>query len=210
MKNIPELKMSKKGKELLDMYILMVKTGYRNDYFNPKKYKEFLKTIFIENKIKTVLDYGSGKGDWENKNFSKENNKSAVEYFGIEKVFQYDPTIRSSQKEVAECVLCFDVLEHIFISDLNHIVTDLYHHASKIVILQIACYNANAKLPNGENAHVTVRNPLWWKGFLDSISSNFAPIKTVLICTTENQKASVFKTWSVDEWNLSSTYKTNL
>lgn len=46
--------------------------------------------------------------------------------------------------------------------------------------------------PNGENAHVTVRNPLRWKGFLDSISSDFNSISTVLICTTEKNNASVF------------------
>ena len=107
-------------------------------------------------------------------------------------------------------MLCFDVLEDIFISDVKNIIIDLYSHASKMVILQIACYDANAKLPNGENAHITVRNPLWWKGFLDSISSEFNSISTVLICTTEKNNASVFKTWSLDKWNLSETYKTEL
>ena len=56
MKKIPELKLSKRGNDLLDMYKQMVGEGYRNDYFNPKKYKEFLKNIFDENNIKTVLD----------------------------------------------------------------------------------------------------------------------------------------------------------
>ena len=209
MKKIPELKLSKKGNDLLDMYKQMVEEGYRNDYFNPKKYKEFLKNIFEENNIKTVLDYGSGQGKWEDK-IDNQTNYSALDYFGLDKVYQYEPTIVNSKKEVAECVLCFDVLEHIFISDLKNIITDLYNHASKMVVLQIACYDANAKLPNGENAHVSVRNPLWWKGFLDSISSDFNSISTVLICTTEKNNASVFKTWSKNKWNESKTYKTEL
>ena len=41
MKKIPELKLSKRGNDLLDMYKQMVQKGYCNDYFNPKKYKEF-------------------------------------------------------------------------------------------------------------------------------------------------------------------------
>ena len=209
MKKIPELKLSKRGIELLEMYKQMVVGGYRNDYFNPKKYKQFLKNTFIENKIKTVLDYGSGRGKWEDI-IDNEANISALEYFGLEKVYQYEPIIADSKRQVAECVLYFDVLEHIFISDIKNIITDLYSHASKMVILQIACYDANAKLTNGENAHITVRNPLWWKGFLDSISSEFNSISTVLICTTEKNNASVFKTWSLDNWNLSETYKTEL
>lgn len=142
----------------------MVEEGYRNDYFNPKKYKEFLKNIYDENNIKTVLDYGSGQVKWEDK-IDNQTNYSALDYFRLDKVYQYEPTIVNSKKEVAERVLCFDVLERIFISDLKNIITDLYNHASKMIILQIACYDANAKLPNGENAHVTVRNTLWWKEF---------------------------------------------
>ena len=107
-------------------------------------------------------------------------------------------------------LICFDVLEHIYISDLKNVLSDLYYHASKIVVLQVACYEAKAKLPNGENAHITIRNPLWWKGFIDSTSSNFGSIKTVLICSTAFNKASVFKTWSLNEWNENLSYKVDL
>jgi len=209
MQNIPELKLSKKGNELLEMYKLMVGEGYNNNLFNIKNYKQFLKKTFNENKINSVLDYGSGRSDWNDKGFDKMNNLSAIDYFSLDKVFQYEPTIDNSNKKIADCVLCFDVLEHIFISDLNKIVNDLYYHASSLLILQVACYEAKAKLPNGENAHITIRSPIWWKGFIDAISLNFKT-KTILICSTSFNKASVFKSWSVDDWNNSSLYKIDL
>lgn len=171
MKNIPELILSKKGNELLDMYKKMVNEGYKNDLFNIKNFKEFLYKAFAEHNIKTLLDYGSGISDWKNNNFIKNKNISAIEYFDLDNVFHFEPTIANSQKESADCVLCFDVLEHIFISDLINVVNDLYYHASKLIILQVACYEAKAKLPNGENAHVTIRSPIWWKGFIDALSS---------------------------------------
>ena len=157
-----------------------------------------------------MLDYGSGRSDWFAKNFDNVNNQSAVEYFGINKISQYETTLINSKKNIAECVFCFDVLEHIYISDLKNVISDLYYHASKIVVLQVACYEAKAKLPNGENAHITVRNPLWWKGFVDAISSNFQSTKTVLVCSTAFNKASVFKTWSFKDWNETSNYKVDL
>lgn len=209
MQNIPELKLSIKGNELLEMYKLMVEDGYNNNLFNLKNYKEFLKNTFHENKINSVLDYGSGRSDWNDKGFDKDNNLSAKEYFNLDKVFQYEPTIYNTSKKITDCVLCFDVLEHIFISDLNKLVSDLYYHASSLLILQVACYEAKAKLPNGENAHITLRNPIWWKGFIDAVSSNFK-IKTILICSTAFNKASVFKSWSVEDWNNSSLYKIDL
>ena len=67
MNKISELKLSKKGNELINFYKLMVKNGYTNDNFNPGKFKNILKKNFDENKIKTVLDYGAGRGDWKKK-----------------------------------------------------------------------------------------------------------------------------------------------
>ena len=210
MKKIPDLKLSRKGNELIEMYKLMVDQGYDNNLFNIKKFKEFIKKIIIENNIISVLDYGSGRSDWFDKNFDNKNNQSAAEYFRINQISQYEPTIINSKKHIAECVLCFDVLEHIYISDLKNVISDLYYHASKIVVLQVACYEAKAKLPNGENAHITVRNPLWWKGFVDAVSSNFESTKTVLVCSTAFNKASVFNTWSLNGWNETLNYKVNL
>ena len=58
-----ELKLSKKGVELINFYKFMVEQGYRNDYFNPGKFNIILKKFFDEYNIKTVLDYGSGRGN---------------------------------------------------------------------------------------------------------------------------------------------------
>lgn len=206
MNNIPKLKLSKKGNELINLYKLMVKQGYRNDNFNPGRFRTALKKIFDEYNIRTILDYGSGRGSWQKKIYN-DNTISALEYFSLEKVHQYEPTTSNSKKIISDCVLCFDVLEHVFISDLKNVITDLYHHSKRLVIIQVACYDAKAVLPNGENAHVTVRNPIWWKGFLDSVSSEFENINTLLMCTTKDNKIFSFKTWSSKEWNEFPDYK---
>ena len=57
----------------------------------------------------------------------------------------------------------FDVLEHIFISDIPYVIHDVFSYSKKLVIINVACYEASALLPNGENTHITVRPPLWWK-----------------------------------------------
>ena len=106
MSKIPELKLSKKGIELIDFYKFMVEVGYSNDYFNPGKYNIILKKIFDEHKIKTVLDYGAGIGSWEQKIYN-DNTISALEYFNLEKVYQYEPTISNSKKIIMDCVLMY-------------------------------------------------------------------------------------------------------
>ena len=208
MRKIPELKLSKKGNELVNFYKLMVDDGYQNDNFNPGRFKEFLKNSFDEYNIKTVLDYGSGRGN-SNKKIYNDNTISAFDYFNLDKVYQFEPTISNSEKKIADCVMCFDVLEHIFISDLKNVITDIYNYSRKLVIIKVACYDAKAKLPNGENAHITVRNPMWWKGFLDSVSSEFEEISTLLICTTKDKKFLFFKPWSLEKWNQFPNYKSD-
>ena len=88
-----------------------------------------------------------------------------------------------------------DMVRYNFISDLKNVITDIYNFSKKLVIIKVACYDAKAKLPNGENAHITVRNPMWWKGFFDSVSSEFEEISTLLICTTKEKKFLFFKPW---------------
>ena len=78
--------------------------------------------------------------------------------FGLNKVHRYDnPKI--DERTLVDCVVCFDVLEHIFVSDVATVLRDFFT-CKKLVILNVACYEANALLPNGENAHITVLVPL--------------------------------------------------
>ena len=74
-------------------------------------------------------------------------------------------------KRKSDIVLCFDVLEHIFINDVPWVINDLFKYANKCIVINVACYNAVALLPNGENAHITVRPSSWWLGQIECISS---------------------------------------
>ena len=59
-------------------------------------------------------------------------------------------------------------------------------------MLNIACYPAAAMLPNGENAHITVRDPLWWKGVIDVASIEFPKITVLLICSMSYSSGILF------------------
>ena len=109
-----------------------------------------------------------------------------------------------------DLIVLFDVLEHIFIGDLKLVVSDIYKYAKELVILQIACYPASATLPNGENAHITVRNPVWWKGFIDSFSSDFPKVSTILMCSNSYNKATIFETWSAKKWHEIPHFKVDI
>jgi len=211
------LKLSKKGQMLIEMYEQMAKSGYdRIDEtrvedafsdFELRFYAPQLQPILKEYSVKTVLDYGCGGSDWSTAGFHEENNKSAIEYFKLDKAYRYEPARNIDERNQVDCVVSFDVLEHIFISDVPTILRDIFSYASKLVVLNIACYPARAMLPNGENAHITVRHPLWWKGLIDNISLEFPDISVCLICSTAWRQSTAFPIWNANMWQESDAFE---
>jgi len=214
--SMSELTFSKRGQDLIKMYETMATKGYeRNDQqhvaiafsdFELRAYREQLITTFINHSISTILDYGCGGSDWEASGFDEASNQSAVCYFKLQNAYRYEPARSLDERQAVDCVVSFDVLEHIFISDIPAVLRDMFSYASKLIILNIACYPAAAKLPNGENAHITVRPPAWWKGMIDNISAEFPTITVCLICSTGWRKSSAFPEWSGNEWQKSNTF----
>lgn len=212
--------LSKKGRELLKMYSQMVDEGYERvsgeqiqdvfSDFESRHFKEQILNTFREYKIKSVLDYGCGGSDWYLKGFDQKSNKSAVQYYSLDYAKRYEPSrkIDDRQLKCADCVMCFDVLEHVFVTDVPNVLRDIFKNAKKLVILNVACYPAAAKLPNGENAHITLRPPLWWKGAVDSIASEFDEITVHLGCSEKYKKVGFFAPFGKSLWEQSTTYVT--
>jgi len=201
-------KLSKKGEELIKMYEKMSREGYdRTDQqrvdiafsdFELKAYREQILSIFNEHSISTVLDYGCGGSDWGSGGFDEASGQSAIEYFKLQNAYRYEPARDIDERQRVDCVISFDLLEHIFISDVPAVLRDMFSYATKLIVLNVACYPAAAKLPNGENAHVTVRNPFWWKGMIDGISVEYPATSVWLICSTGWRKSSAFDVWNAN------------
>ena len=157
----------------------MAKEGYnrtdgsfvKNVYSDaePLKFSDQLEKIIGYFNAKTALDYGSGGSDLNKTKLS--NGVKFIDYIGLNKIHSFEPARSKISKRKSDIVLCFDVLEHIFINDVPWVINDLFKNANKCIVINVACYNAAALLPNGENAHITVRPQSWWLGQIECISS---------------------------------------
>jgi len=130
---------------------------------------EHIKRLIEATGALTVLDYGSGKGKQYDPNPLEIPGKgrwdSVIDYWGIDEVTCFDPAFQPySELPTGEFdgVISTDVLEHCPEEDIGWIVNEIFSFASKFVFATIACYPANKRLPNGENAHCTVRPTEWW------------------------------------------------
>ena len=216
---MPDFKLSIQGKKLIEYYKIMAREGfYRTDgskvpaelaynSFQLKKFRYICKDYFIENKIQTVLDYGGGGSDWSANNFDGRNVISAKDFFNVASVATFEPARGLKQKISSDAVVCIDVLEHIFLGDIANTVDELFSLAQKLLIVNVACYKAAATLPNGENAHITVRSPYWWKGVFDTISSNYPNVQLLLICSIKFNQGVAYEPHKFNDWLLSESYE---
>lgn len=209
--------LSKKGLALIELYKQMAETGYsRTDGsvvsnafsdFELRPFRKEIREVFNHFGIQSVLDYGSGGSNWDLEGFDTEGS-SAKDYFNLAQVFKYEPARGLDQRQKVDCTICFDVLEHIYIQDVLNVIRDLFSNSTQLVIVNVACYPAAATLPNGENAHITVRDAHWWKAMFDMVSLEFPETHVWLLCSKSYQAAGSFNIWRAKDWQDSPNFVT--
>lgn len=99
---------------------------------------------------KSILDYGAGKQTLAD---------------ALEDVTSYDPCIPSISTPPEgkyDLVACLDVMEHV---EERHILAVLEHieaHMGTVGLFVISTRLAHKILPDGRNAHITVKPREWW------------------------------------------------
>lgn len=139
---------------------------------------ETIKAAIDRHGAQTVLDYGSGKGlqyknvDIEMPDGSKFAN--VVEYWGVDAVTCFDlgvPEFSNLPPQRFDVVVSTDVLEHCPEEDLPWILGEMIGRADRFVFATVALYPAQKILPNGENAHCTLKSPDWWRGLIEDVTA---------------------------------------
>ena len=65
-------------------------------------------------------------------------------------------------------------------------------------------------MPNGENAHITVRPGLWWKGIIDSISVEYPKTKILFAYKKDENHIDFYQPWSTDLWIKDRSFKNKM
>ena len=118
-----------------------------------------IKILIKSTKSKTALDYGCGNA----LHYIKDKIHLS---WGLDKMGLYDPAILKWDclpGDNFDCVICTDVLEHVPEREINKTLEEIFTLSNKCVYLNIAMYPARQILPNGENAHCTLKPIQWWR-----------------------------------------------
>lgn len=196
-------KPSDKYDELISIYSSMHKHGIDSKEnqsqkkFNSEKtfpgsqtlrHAHNIKLLIDEHMPTSMLDFGAGKaGHYHMPIADNKGNKfeNLHKYWGIENIDTYEPALNQSMpNKKYDCVICTDVIEHIYFGDVFWTIREIFDLSKSFVYLNIACKpTVDHFLPNGENAHITVRSPEYWNGVLDAVSADFENIDYVLACS---------------------------
>ena len=125
---------------------------------------------------KRLLDYGAGKGRQYDPDRAEIDLR---EVYGVSEIICYDPGHQPHSilpDGSFDGVICLDVMEHCPEEDLPWIVDEIIGYAEKFAYFTVACFEAKKQLPNGENAHCTVRPPAWWKAVFEDVAARNANV----------------------------------
>lgn len=119
-----------------------------------------------------VLDYGCGpKGGL------------AAEY-GAWRVISHDPFVPEYAADPwgksPATFFSADVFEHMTVDALRRLMSKICAcRTLDRIFVAISTRSANKTMPNGMNAHLTVRHAQWWRGFFDArLAIHFEPVLT--------------------------------
>jgi hypothetical protein len=129
----------------------------------------------------SILDYGCGPS----------RLLEALDLGYRAELLRYDPAIPQYSKLPAakvDLLINVDVLEHIEERDLDSVLAEMASLCRNAIII-IDTKKAAAILPDGRNAHVTLRPHVWWKERLLRHFSSLHPI------VTARSSRAGFRTW---------------
>lgn len=180
------LKPSEDYLKLLELYSTLHEIGdpakgvKPEDMFDGRslpQHAEMIRNFIQQSGSSSLLDYGCGKaGAYHANNIVLPNGAQIPgmkEYWNIGDIGLYDPAVNSYKllpHKTFDAVIATDVLEHCPETDLEWIISEIFSLSKIFVFCTIALYPAQKKLPDGRNAHITLKTAGWWVDLFEKIS----------------------------------------
>lgn len=174
------------------------KTIYKSNLKYQRNLLPMYKTInsCINFDLQSFLDYGCGRSNLCE--IMKINKKI--------KTYKYDPAIPEfnyiKKGLKVDLIANCDVMEHIPESEVD-VLLEHMSNISQNVFFNIYLKKATTYLPNGENAHCTIKPIYWWRKKIKKYFNT-----TTIVPTTYKNSVTII-TWNISIINLLKVYLNN-
>lgn len=154
--------------DYIEQYKIFYTNGGYEDADPVVREKENIKQKLIETGSETLLDYGCGS-------CKQYTDHKLDKFWNLKELYCYDPGLKKFEKKPTkkyDAVINTDVLEHIPEQYVYDVISDIFSYANKLVYFSIATALARAILPNGENAHCTLKTHTEWVNIIRKYKPN--------------------------------------
>ena len=163
-----------------------------------------------ETGARSILDYGCGKAGLyrDSPDHPPGSRFKVMDDWGGALVTCYDPgyaPFAGDYEAAYDGVIATDVLEHIPEDDIDWVLGELFGHARLFVYAVATCYPAKKRLPDGTNAHCTVRDPDWWRARMAEAGQAHPEVRW-LLCTKERSFWSLRKRKGIMKGGVKRTF----
>lgn len=174
-------------------YIQLCATMHADGHFSGiavYRHQKALRGLVRKTGAKTLLDFGCGAGEQLRAANSESLYKklgifceSWADALGVDRITGYDPACEAYAKYPKgsyDGVYASDVMEHLPAEDVGWIVEELFLFATKFVFATVALVPAKKNLPNGENAHITLKPREWWLAHFEQAAAKYPAVRYVV------------------------------
>jgi hypothetical protein len=134
--------------------------GFSLNFFIPN-----LSTLIRDSNIRTALDYGCGRAE-------PHEIYRLKDLWDLDILDKYDPGIKQWSDiptSTYDLVFCIDVMEHLEENHIDIFLSHIHSLTIKVAFFSISIRPAAKNLPDGSNAHKTIRPARWWQKKVDNI-----------------------------------------
>lgn len=160
-------------------------------------YVQTIRQLTKKHGAKIILDYGCGKGlQYKGPVQLPDGTRVSLikDHWGVEEIVGYDPAFEPFSRLPEgkfDGVISTGVLEHCPEEDVPWILDEMFAYARKFLLFNVACFPANKRLPNGQNANCTIQKKEWWLGVIKPIAARHPSV---------SYKAIFIETKAVSLW----------
>lgn len=169
-----------------------------------RKHEAAIADLIGQTGARTLLDFGAGKGT----GYTRAAGEAADSRVRVHpawpdvRVTCFDPgyaPFAAPYDGTFDGVISTDVVEHITDEDIDWVLDEMFRAAGKFVYVVAACYPARKALPNGENAHVTLQAPEWWKLQMEMAARRNPGIRWTLCAVEKTGRGKKRRVFTGDE-----------
>lgn len=155
----------KQLQNIYDFYEQMHRDPKMFQGFSLQTYIPEISLLIKDTNIRSLLDYGCGKAQ-------AHTMYKLPALWGIEQLCLYDPGVPEYQTKPTgkyDMTICIDVMEHVPEEHVDLVLQEIASYTTKVAVFSISTRPAKKLLPDGRNAHLTVKPMSWWKNKLNQM-----------------------------------------